>query len=89
MKKNTNDVYGYIGNKLKNLWWPMAKYIIIFILLHNFFLNLNIYSDQIKGEMIFNSTYYTLYDILNYSFNTLFTMSYPVEMAGLCGLYYH
>lgn len=80
--KYSTNPYIYTGKKLKGLWWPTIKYIIVFILLHNIFLNLNIYSTMINQPMIYPTTYYSKLEILTYCFNTLFQTNYPVEMAG-------
>lgn len=81
-EKNSKDPYAYVGKKLKELWGPMIKYIVAFILLHNIFLKLNIYSELSDQPMIYPTVYYTLLDTLNYCFNTIFQSNYPVEMAG-------
>ena len=80
--KNTNNVFLYIGKKMMGLWLPMIKYIVAFILLHNIFLKLNIYSTIQNEHMIYPTVYYSVIDTLTYCFNTIFQGNYPVEMAG-------
>lgn len=50
--KYTNDPYAYISQKIKTLLVPALKYYIIFTLLHNLFLELNIYSSIKNQPMI-------------------------------------
>src|SRR3989339_1325652 len=49
----STDPYAYIGRKLRTLWWPMIQYVVAFILLHNLFLKLNIYSSLTDQPMIY------------------------------------
>lgn len=67
---------------MKNLWFPMIKYILIFIILHNLFLYLNIYSTLENEEMIISTSYYSIHDIIDNCCSTLFQTNYPVELAG-------
>jgi fucose 4-O-acetylase-like acetyltransferase len=78
----SHNPYIYIGKNLKNLYIPMAKYIILFILLHNLFLKINIYSILKNMPDIYPTVKYSLYDTLNYIFSTIFQASYPNELVG-------
>lgn len=43
--ENTDNLLHYTTRKLKGLWWPFVMYSIIFLLLHNIFAALHIYSN--------------------------------------------
>lgn len=54
-EKYSANPFLYFGTRMKNLWWPMTKYGVIFALLHNIFLDLNVYTNQnIDGIMAIN-----------------------------------
>jgi fucose 4-O-acetylase-like acetyltransferase len=54
-EKYSADPFLYFGTRMKKLWWPMTKYGVIFALLHNMFLDLNVYTNQnIEGIMVSN-----------------------------------
>lgn len=80
--KYSTDPYMYIGRKLRTLWWPMIQYVVAFILLHNLFLKLNIYSSLTNQPMIYPKTPYTLFEILGNVLGAILNTSYISEMAG-------
>lgn len=43
-EKYLGDYEGFIKRKIKTLWWPYVKYSLLFLLLHNIFCYLHIYS---------------------------------------------
>ncbi len=45
-EKYQNMPYAFIKRKIKGLWWPYVKYGLLFLLLHNLFCYLNIYSSK-------------------------------------------
>lgn len=74
--------YTYIGRKLRTLWWPMIQYIVVFILLHNFFLRLNIYSSLADQPRIYPKLPYTFYEVINNVLAAILHTSYISELAG-------
>jgi fucose 4-O-acetylase-like acetyltransferase len=58
-EKYSSDPYTYIGRKIRNLWWPYMQYVVVFILLHNVFLKLNIYSSLVGIPGIITTLPYT------------------------------
>lgn len=45
-EKYLNIPFAFVKKKIKGLWWPYVKYSILFLLLHNLFCYLNIYSSK-------------------------------------------
>jgi len=76
------DVFAYIGKKLKSILWPTIKYIVVFIVLHNLFIYLNIYSTMSDQFMIYPKQINTNAQIFRNVFDAIFTSNYAVEMAG-------
>lgn len=61
----------FLKNKLNNIWWPYVKWCIVFLCLHNFFYNINIYNNQytFKGEVShLYSVTFMLHKVLIYIF---------------------
>ncbi|WP_368072679.1 acyltransferase family protein [Lysinibacillus fusiformis] len=80
--KHSTDPLTYTGRKLKDIWWPTMKYVIVFILLHNVFLKLNIYSTVIDQPMIYAKQAYSGNEHLTKIFEAFLNSMYSVEMAG-------
>ena len=43
-EKYTEKPFLYIGTRLQHLWWPSAKFAVLFVLLHNLFFSLGFYT---------------------------------------------
>ena len=64
-EKYFSDTIGFICRRLKGVWWPFVKWMIVFILLHNFLIKFGLYATDAKyaysGQP---STPYTLHYII-------------------------
>lgn len=80
--KHSGDPIHFAGRKLRDIWWPTMKYVIVFIWLHNIFLKLNVYSTVIDQPMISTKLEYSLYDFITKPFEALLNSMYSVELAG-------
>jgi len=72
------DVFNYTSRKLRELYLPLIKYGVAFILLHNIFIKLNIYSKEIDPS----TSYYSLSDMFYRSINEIINAN---SLEGLAG----
>ena len=74
------NIWDFVKRRLKGLYLPSVIFGIGFVLLHNLFMDLNIYSDKMgyRGP----SHYYTKEEIIAKSINVL-KFKYSEEMAGV------
>lgn len=68
--KNIDEFIKYLRKKIKTLWFPYFFWMMVFAILHNYFIRINIYTDnskilkQLSGPYINTTQYWTLKDIL-------------------------
>lgn len=66
---NVHSVWNYIIKKLKGLWFPYALWTAIFSLLRNFFIDINVYTnnplvlEQVDSSFAFVTEYWTWKDV--------------------------
>lgn len=73
-----SDYRNFTWKRVKGLYFPFVKYGLLFLLLHNVFFHLNIYSDQYGWGTNVSHLYTLKETILNAVFGTLlFTSSEP------------
>ncbi len=90
-KKSNSDKFGsvfkYIVNKLKSLWLVYVLWNTLFSLLHNFFIKINVYTDNpliyeyVSGERIALTEYWSFKDVLVNIIKTLF-MQGGTQLGG-------
>jgi fucose 4-O-acetylase-like acetyltransferase len=76
-----DDTKGFVKKRIKGVWWPFVKWQLIFLLLHNVFLALNIYN----GEYGFRGAVSHEYGLMETLKNALFivtTMSHGEQLLG-------
>lgn len=82
-----NSVKIFIKKRVKALWFPYFLWISVFTLLHNFFIKINIYTDNpmflelLNGEYIKLTEYYSGIDILK-NISKAFLFSGGEQVAG-------
>ena len=69
--KHSGDPLTYIGKRLRSIYFLAVKYIIAYILLHNLFIKMNIYSTVTTEAMIYPKSYYGKADILSACFRAI------------------
>lgn len=74
-EKYLSDAKNYTIKRIKGIYWPYLKWSLLFLLLHNVFFNLNIYSDE-YGFNGRTSVLYTTTDFINKA------MSITTKMQG-------
>lgn len=76
-----DDVKGFIAKRFSGIYVPFVKWSILFLLLHNFFFHLNIYSDEFgfRGQV---SELYTLKDIIIKAFSLVFALGNSEQLLG-------
>lgn len=57
----------YVVRKIKGLWLPYFLFTVLFILLHNVFINLNIYTDNTELLLVEGLEYATVTELMNIS----------------------
>lgn len=68
--ESTESVFIFFKRKIKSLWVPYVVWMTIFSLLHNFFIDINIYTnnpallDYVSGKFINTTPYWTFTDIM-------------------------
>ena len=67
--------------RFQGIWWPCAKWTLLFVLLHNFFFHLNIINDE-YGLIDKCATYYSFQDILLHARNAFFLICEEYLLAG-------
>ncbi|MBU3143468.1 acyltransferase family protein [Clostridium sp. CF012] len=80
--KYSYDLVDYIIKKVKDLWWPLIKYGIVFIILHNIFIRMNIYSTITGEPMIYPKVVYSLYETVNNILLLILTGNQLEEVMG-------
>lgn len=80
------DPFAYFASRMRRLWWPMVQYGIVFALLHNVFLQLNIYSEEILPDIL-PTKYFNTLDFLLTIKSTLFMQGIEPMGGGQCGLF--
>lgn len=71
----------YLYNKVKGIWWPYAKWSLLFLLLHNVCFHLNLYNDQYGwGEYV--SHLYDLDEFGYLAFAIIFKMQGAEQLLG-------
>ncbi len=63
-EKYSVDPFFYIGTRLKRLWWPLVKYGVVFVLLHNFLFKINVYSNVQNVPGITPMNMYSVTDLI-------------------------
>lgn len=75
------DTKGFVIKKIKSIWWPFVKWQLVFLLLHNVFFILNIYSDEYGfGDKV--SHQYGVVETLKNAFWIITTMSHGEQLLG-------
>jgi fucose 4-O-acetylase-like acetyltransferase len=78
--ENSNSsilVFGFIKKKFLSLWFPYVLWTAIYSFLHNFFININVYTDNpllleyVSGTYISTTEYWNIFDILKNIFKGL------------------
>ena len=72
----------YMGKRLRSIYFPAVKYILAYILLHNLFIRMNIYSTVTTEAMIYPKSYYGAADILSTCFQAICGGIWAEEMGG-------
>lgn len=63
-QKYSADPFNYFTTRLRRLWWPMTKYGIVFVLLHNIFLKIGVYSSVDKVDLVAPIQPYSMVEIM-------------------------
>lgn len=79
-EKHLNNVYTFIGKRIKGLWWAYVKWGLLFLLLHNVFFHLNIYNSifSFNGNI---SSLYTLNDFIDKGVK-IFIFAHSEQLLG-------
>lgn len=80
-EKSLLDAKGYMHKRFKGIYLPYVKWAIVFLMLHNFFMDINLYSEKFAylGK---TSTYYSLMDYVRKLFLITFTMLGEEQLLG-------
>ncbi len=68
--ENLSSVFVFVKKKIKSLWFPYVLWTIIFTLLHNVFIKINIYTDNplislyVSGEWISTTPHWSIGDMI-------------------------
>lgn len=75
------DTKTFLSRRVSGIYWPFIKWSIIFLLLHNLFFNLNIYSDEYgyKGKV---SELLSINVIFQRVFSTVFALGDSEQLLG-------
>ena len=84
---DSNKPLKYIRKKIKSLNLSFIKWQIIFLVFHNIFFKMNIYSDYIHYNGIYGE-YYSNQQILKNLIKIL-TFGNTEQLGGQCGFYQH
>lgn len=79
--KYLNDVKGYAIKRATGIYWPYLKWSLLFLLLHNVFFYLNIYSDE-YGFNGRTSVLYTATDFINKAISIATKMQGHEQLLG-------
>lgn len=71
----------YLKSKIKGIYWPYVKWCLLFLLLHNIFFYLHLYSDQ-YGYLNNVSSLYTLTEIKTRAFEIIVKMRSAEQLLG-------
>jgi len=79
--KYLNDAKGYAIKRVTGIYWPFLKWSLLFLLLHNVFFRLNIYSDEFgfRGR---TSALYSTSDFLSHAISVATRMQGYEELLG-------
>lgn len=79
-EEHLDHFWMFFKRKIIGIWWPYVKYGTIFLLLHNVFFNLNIYSSE-YGYMDNVSCLYTFQDFCS-KFSKVIRMTWSEQLLG-------
>ena len=79
--QDRKQLFTFVKKRFKGLYLPFIKWSIVFLLLHNLFFHLDIYSSSFgyNGNV---STLYSVKDIIKRGIYIIFTMSYNEQLLG-------
>lgn len=67
---SNSSFIAFVKRKFRTLWFPFVLWMMIFSLAHNFFIRINIYTDNpqildyVQGKFIATTPYWTSYDVI-------------------------
>lgn len=79
--KYLNDAKGYAIKRITGIYWPYLKWSLLFLLMHNVFYHLNIYSDE-YGFNGRTSALYTATDLINKAISITMKMQGHEQLLG-------
>lgn len=75
------EAYSYLKRRVTGVYWPYVKWSLVFLVLHNVFFYLNIYSDE-YGFNGMVSTLYSVSDFLNRAVSIITKMEEHEQLLG-------